>query len=70
MSEGRVTKEGLTRRDLLAGPVKGAAIAGSIAALGGGVLLSSTTAASAAASNEIAPGEQQACNQKGESRQH
>ena len=57
MSEDNITKEGLTRRAVLTGPVKGAAIAGSFAALGGGALLSSTTAAVASASNEVAPGD-------------
>ena len=57
MSEETEVKKGISRRDVLTGPVKGAAVVGTMAALGGGALLSTSSAAIAAASNEVAPGE-------------
>jgi len=56
MSEDNETKHGISRRDVLTGPAKGALVAGTIIAAGGSASLMATPAA-AAASNEIAPGE-------------
>ena len=49
------TKKGISRRDVLTGPVKGAALIGALAVAGGGTLLGSP--ASAAGVAEVGPGE-------------
>lgn len=56
MSDDIKTKNGLSRRDVLTGPGKGAVLAGTIAAVGGGAALMASPAA-ASAKNEVAPGE-------------
>ncbi|PCJ76119.1 MAG: nitrous-oxide reductase [Rhodobacteraceae bacterium] len=56
MSDDIKTKSGISRRDVLTGPGKGAILAGTIAAVGGGAALMASPAA-AAAKNEVAPGE-------------
>ena len=56
MSDDIKTKSGMSRRDVLTGPGKGAILAGTIAAVGGGASLMASPAA-AAAKNEVAPGE-------------
>jgi len=56
MSEEK--KEGISRRDLLTGPAKGAVVAGTMVAAGGGaMLLSSEQAAASENAASVAPGE-------------
>ncbi|MCK4712844.1 MAG: TAT-dependent nitrous-oxide reductase, partial [Marinosulfonomonas sp.] len=56
MTDDIKNKEGLSRRQVLTGPGKGAILAGTIAAVGGGASLMASPAA-ASAKNEVAPGE-------------
>ncbi len=56
MSDDIKTKSGISRRDVLTGPGKGAILAGTIAAVGGGASLMASPAV-AAAKNEVGPGE-------------
>ena len=56
MSDDIKTKNGMSRRDVLTGPGKGAILAGTIAAVGGSASLVASPAA-ASAKNEVAPGE-------------
>ncbi len=56
MSEETKNKSGISRRDVLTGPGKGALLAGTIAAVGGGSLLA-TPAAAAGDKAVVAPGE-------------
>ena len=56
MTDDVEIKEGLSRRQVLTGPGKGALLAGTIVAASGGAALM-TTPAAAAGKNEIAPGE-------------
>jgi len=55
MSDDCKIKQGLSRRDVLTGPAKGAVLAGTIAAVGGGSMLA--TPAAAKGLTEVAPGE-------------
>lgn len=50
-------KKGISRRDVLTGPIKGAAMVGAFAAVGGGATMMGTPAKAAGAKFEVAPGE-------------
>ncbi len=56
MTDDVENKEGLSRRQVLTGPGKGALLVGTIVAAGGGAALMATPAA-ASGNNEVAPGE-------------
>ncbi len=55
MSENKTKGKGISRRDILTGPVKGAAVVGTMAAVGGGALMSERAAASGT-EGSVAPG--------------
>ncbi len=55
MSENKTKGKGISRRDILTGPVKGAAVVGAMAAVGGGALMSEPAVA-AGTEGSVAPG--------------
>jgi nitrous-oxide reductase len=57
MSDDIEHKKGISRRDVLTGPARGAMIAGTIAAVGGGAALMPSEVAASVAKNEVKPGE-------------